>query len=303
MSALTLGTVQLGLPYGLHAGTEVPSGERSLDILRTANTCGIHMLDTARDYGVSEAVIGEHLSRSDGADEAKVITKFRIPSECESSYPAMRQHVRNSLHDSLAALRLPKVHALLFHKAMQQDLRTLLPPLADILQELQEEGLIGLGGLSAYRPEDVEPVIGNTIFSCVQVPLNIFDAFLHREGWLTEMADAGTFVFARSIFLKGLLLESPERLGPGFEDAAPFLRSLARMAEQASLTIAELAFSYVRHMRGVGSIVFGADHAGQVRENVRLLTIPPLPEGLMQEADIIFRNVPGHIIVPGLWKS
>lgn len=303
MKTLTLGTVQLGLPYGLHASSEAPSRAWSLDILRAADACGIRMLDTARDYGVSEQVIGEHLAQSEGKTEAQVITKFRIPSSLERSHADMRRHVRGSLQDSLTALRQSSVHALLFHKAMHQDLRMLLPPLTDILHELREEGLIGHGGLSAYRPADVEPVIGNAIFSCVQVPLNIFDAYLHRVGWLEAMADAGVFVFARSVFLKGLLLESPDRLAGGLEVAAPYLRSLARLAERASLTVAELAFSYVRHMRGVGSIVFGADHAGQVRENVRLLEVPPLSDETMEEAGELFCDVPEHVIVPGLWQS
>lgn len=300
---LTLGTVQLGLPYGLHAADAAPSMDVSMDILRTANECGINILDTARDYGVAEEVIGGFLASEDGGMKPRIVTKFRIPSEVEGSHAAMRRHVRDSLQRSLAALRQSRVHALIFHQAMHQDLRRLLPSLEDILLELREEGLIGHGGLSAYRPVDVEPVIGNATFSCVQVPLNIFDTFLHREGWLAEMADAGTFVFARSVFLKGLLLQSPDRLSGGLEDAAPYLRSLARMAEQASLSVAELTFSYVRHMRGVGSIVFGADHAAQVRENMRLLEVPPLPVGMMEEAGVLFRDVPGHIIVPGLWKS
>jgi aryl-alcohol dehydrogenase-like predicted oxidoreductase len=303
MSTLTLGTVQLGLPYGLRAGDKAPSRDLSMDILRAATECGIDTLDTARDYGVAEDVIGEYLASEGGGMKPRIVTKFRIPSELEGSHGAMRRHVRDSLQRSLASLRLSRVHALLFHQAMHQDLVALLPPLMDILQELRDEGLIGHGGLSAYRPTDVEPIIGNAIFSCVQVPFNIFDPFLHREGWLAEMADAGTFVFVRSVFLKGLLLESPDRLSPGLEDAAPYLRSVARMAEQSSLTVAELAFSYVRYMRGVGSIVFGADHAGQVRENRRLLEVPPLAVGMMEEAGMLFRDVPEHIIVPGRWKS
>jgi aryl-alcohol dehydrogenase-like predicted oxidoreductase len=303
VSPLTLGTVQLGLPYGLHAGGQAPERAVAFDILRAAADCGIDTLDTARDYGVAEEVIGDCLAAGDGRTDTRIVTKFRIPSEVEGSPAEMRRLVRTSLARSLAVLRRPQVHALLFHKAMHQDLRMLLPPLTDILSELREEGLIGHAGLSAYRPADVEAVIGNPVMSCVQVPLNIFDAFLLREGWLQALAAAGTFVFARSVFLKGLLLASPDRLAPGLEDAAPHLRNLARMAGQASLTTAELAFAFVRHLEGVGSIVFGADNPGQVRENARLLDIPPLSAGLVEEAMTLFREVPEHIIAPGLWKS
>ena len=56
VSPLTLGTVQLGLPYGLHAGGQAPERAVAFDILRAAADCGIDTLDTARDYGVAEAV-------------------------------------------------------------------------------------------------------------------------------------------------------------------------------------------------------------------------------------------------------
>jgi len=303
ISPLTLGTVQLGLPYGLHAGGQAPERAVAFDILRTAADCGIDTLDTARDYGVAEDVIGEGLASMAEGLRPRIVTKFRIPPEAEGSHRAMRRHVRDSLHRSLRSLRQSHVHALLFHQAMHQDLTPLLPPLTDILAELREEGLVEHPGLSAYRPADVGPVIGHPVLTCVQVPLNIFDAFLHREGWLAQMADAGTCVFARSVFLKGLLLASPDRLDAGLADAVPYLRSLAGLAERASLTVAELAFSFVRHLEGVGSIVFGADNPGQVRENARLLEVPPLPAGLVGEAIDLFREVPEHIIVPGLWKG
>jgi aryl-alcohol dehydrogenase-like predicted oxidoreductase len=302
MTSLTLGTVQLGLPYGLHSGDEAPSRDLSMDILRTATGCGIDTFDTARDYGVAEELVGDYLASVDGGAMPRIVTKFRIPSEVEGSHGAMRRHVRDSLQRSLSSLRQSRVHALLFHKGMHQDLRALLPPLTDILAELREEGIVDHPGFSAYRPEDVEPVIGSSVITCVQVPLNIFDAFLHREGWLRDLSAAGTFVFARSVFLKGLLLEQPDRLRPGLQEAGPHLLSLARLAERASLTVAELAFSFVRHMEGVGSIVFGADHADQVRDNVRLLNVPPLSAGMVEEAMALFHSVPGHIIAPGLWK-
>ena len=303
MTSLTLGTVQLGLPYGLHSGVKAPSRDLSIDILRTATGCGIDTFDTARDYGVAEECVGDYLASVEGGAMPRIVTKFRIPSELEGSPVAMRRHIRESMQRSLSSLRQSRVHALLFHKALHQDLRALLPPLIDILAELREEGLVDHPGLSAYRPEDVEPVIGSSVITCVQVPLNIFDAFLYREGWLGELSARGTFVFVRSVFLKGLLLEPPDRLRQDLQEAGPHLHSLAGLAARASLTVAELAFSFVRHMEGVGSIVFGADHPGQVRENVRLLEVPPLPAGLMEEALALFQEMPEHIIAPGLWKT
>ena len=55
---LALGTVQLGIPYGIANQTGMPDDTTALEILRAAHEHGYTWLDTAAGYGQSEAVIG-----------------------------------------------------------------------------------------------------------------------------------------------------------------------------------------------------------------------------------------------------
>ena len=61
ISQMTLGTVQLGMSYGVNNSTGMPSEEDSFKILDTAYENGITMLDTSDDYGKSEEVIGKYI--------------------------------------------------------------------------------------------------------------------------------------------------------------------------------------------------------------------------------------------------
>ena len=58
ITILSLGTVQLGLNYGIHNDSGKPSLETSFRILNAAMEAGINTLDTAAGYGNSEEVIG-----------------------------------------------------------------------------------------------------------------------------------------------------------------------------------------------------------------------------------------------------
>ena len=63
LSRFQLGTVQLGMTYGLGEDKEKPSLEKAMGILDAAMEQGINILDTANNYGDSEAIIGKWLDK------------------------------------------------------------------------------------------------------------------------------------------------------------------------------------------------------------------------------------------------
>ena len=61
ISRFMLGTVQLGLNYGMANTTGKPSEEKAREILNAAYESGVTVLDTAAAYGTSEEVVGNYL--------------------------------------------------------------------------------------------------------------------------------------------------------------------------------------------------------------------------------------------------
>ena len=62
---IILGTVQLGIPYGINNSLGKPSEEDAFQILDYAFNKDIRTLDSADGYGDALSVIGHYRTRSD----------------------------------------------------------------------------------------------------------------------------------------------------------------------------------------------------------------------------------------------
>ena len=74
---LILGTVQLGMKYGLHNTHGQPTTEESFSILDAALAAGIDTLDTAWAYGTAEDVLGAWLRARSLAGKVRIISKMK----------------------------------------------------------------------------------------------------------------------------------------------------------------------------------------------------------------------------------
>lgn len=301
VSRLTLGTVQLGMDYGISNNSGQPSREESFGILKMAMEAGINTLDTSPHYGNAEKLLGEWRSGGVAAQAMQVVTKFRISDHHLGNAKAAREEVIASVRASLAALKIPQIPYCLFHKGKDQPVEQALKILPPILTELQELGLIDTGGLSVYYPHEVAQVLAYDNITALQVPVNIFDQRLIHNGMFKQIQEAGKLVFARSIFLQGLFFMDPDSLSGTLVKARPYLRLLQELAIKANRSVAELAFAYIRDMPGVSSLVFGAVSTRQIQQNIGWLEGAALPPEIKESIEIVFRHVPEEILTPGVW--
>ena len=77
ISELSLGTVQLGVSYGINNQSGKPDRTQAFGILDTALTNGISALDTAAAYGDSEQVIGQWLQTIPEEKRPFITTKLK----------------------------------------------------------------------------------------------------------------------------------------------------------------------------------------------------------------------------------
>ena len=76
MNRLILGTVQLGLSYGINNMEGKPTNKQGLEILKCAAKNKILFLDTGEAYGDAPEIIGEFHSKN--SQKFSVITKFKF---------------------------------------------------------------------------------------------------------------------------------------------------------------------------------------------------------------------------------
>ena len=287
VSALSLGTAQLGQNYGIANTHGMPTLDESFDILNAALESGITSIDTARDYGASEDVIGAFLKQYKG-EKPFITTKiWHFQGE---TYADVEKYVLCEMENSLKRLGVDRVNNVMLHSTA--DIQNFGDKAAKAMRALVDRGYTDLVGASVYTEEDVRHVLSYPEYDSIQIPMSIFDQRLIHSGALEKLQKAGVTVFVRSVFLQGIFFLDPDNMTDPIlaEEAAPHVRTLRRYAEREGMSVAELAITFMRDMPGVTSLVLGADNAEQVRANVRYFDMKPISE---ETVDALHREFAG----------
>ncbi|MDF2723755.1 MAG: aldo/keto reductase [Paenibacillus sp.] len=312
LSKLTLGTVQLGMPYGIHNGGGMPSEADSFELLRQARDSGITSYDTAAAYGGSEALLGKFFSseaageHSDKSEPPLITTKIHLKPERDAGGSDIERAIREQLEQSLTRLRLSTLPIVMLHNP--QVMESFGAHVTAAFKTMRREGLIGCAGISVSRNaadeyETLWPYLRDDTYEAVQIPMNLWDHRPLQNGCVAMLGEAGKAVFVRSVFLQGLFYMKEEDLPPALQLAREPLVLLRRLCERYGVSIAQAAVSFIRDMPGVSSLVIGAEKTEQVLDNVRLVSGPPLQEEMREEILACFGDIPEFVITPPLWNS
>lgn len=299
LSSFALGTVQLGLTYGLGEHSEKPSEEVAFEILDCATDLGVNTLDTANNYGDSEAVIGKWLShrRQNNKELPFVVTK--IGPLKHGSFDILRDDIMYQLDGCLKRLGVNKLDMLMIHNF--EDYLNDRDAIQKIFADLKAQGLYDYNAISAYSHHDYS-IIAESGFDATQIPLNVFDWGQIESGGLQKLADSGIMIFTRSVFLQGLVFHTPEDLDPRMDFCFPYLNRFHELCKEFQLEPATLALSFVLSLPGVTQAVMGCDTKEQVQANCKLFdkTVKLTEEQLSKLHDA-FRGIDPRVINPGMW--
>lgn len=288
ISKLTLGTAQLGQKYGIANTIGKPSERTAVAILSTALDNGINCIDTAPVYGDSEKIIGKYFSYH--PRRCTVITKLpslniKEWSKIEYEIKTVRDWWQRSSID-LGMVPIPIY--------MVRDLSELDIIYKDLI-ELKRERLVSKFGVSIYKPSELEKALQYDIFEALEIPINLFD---HRFiPYLPKLK--GKIVFARSVFLQGLLMANPYLHFPITYEP---LSKLKKVCNEFGTNIREAAVSFVRDLPNITSLVIGTETVNQVLDNVELIKSLPLSDNLHNYILSEFADMPLEVIDPRRWK-
>lgn len=295
---LALGTVQLGMKYGIHNTTGQPSRDESFAILDTAFSTGIDTFDTARSYGDVEDIIGEWIRSRGMAGKVKVISKMRPKAlESRSEDVAVADIVCAEIRESLAHLRIDSLNGYLLHTAdhVYRD---------DVLEGLYRarmEGLVEHIGISIYdEPEALEAA--HLGLEYVQVPYNAFDQRLDRTDFFELAEKAGITTFARSPFLQGLLLMEPDQIPQHLAHARPLIELFTEIARRYDLSPLEASLLFAYRSQA-SYVVFGTETSAQLKEILAIRErLPFMATECVAEIRKAFPEVDRAIVNPSLWN-
>lgn len=297
ISTLSLGTVQLGMNYGINNATGRPDAKTSNAILSLAVESGINVLDTAGSYGDSELVIGNWLKTVNPQKRPFIVTK--VTGFTPGTYSAVKAFLQQKVALSKQRLGMEQLDMLMIHN-FDEYLRD-QDNIRQAMEELKADGDIRFTGASAYTHHDYGQ-IADTGFDATQIAVNLFDWKQIENGGMQKLKDSGMIVFARSVFLQGLVFTDPDHLPTKMEFARGTLVKFRALCEAFKLTPATLALSYVNSLPEVTSLVLGCETLQQVRENVDLINrcVTLSPEQLSAIRSC-FIDTPSRVLNPSLW--
>lgn len=303
ISRLTLGTVQLGMPYGIANKSGKPDEQTCRKVLDRAIKGGVASFDTAQGYGSSEIVLGRYF---EGRSGFTIITKTLLNLDVFASEAEIERVLTEKIEGSLERLKLNQIPVMMLHHA--SDLVKYGRKLTEACGSLVRNGYarkmgVSFGADPVQLSREIWSVARNPLFEAIQVPINVLDHRLIASGLLQEMSEAGKIIFARSIFLQGLLFLETDEIPAKLRAAGRCLNGLRRIAEGEGLTLPELAVAFVRDLPQVHSLVIGAETPAQIEHNLAWFHGPAISGRIRREIAALAADLPEWIISPHLWKD
>ncbi|QQR99551.1 MAG: aldo/keto reductase [Austwickia sp.] len=308
MSRVVLGTMSFG-DTADEAGSEA--------MFEAALAAGINGIDTANGYarGTTEGLIAPLIKRH--RDRIVLATKAGMPhADAGEHAPLSAAGLRASVEGSLRRLDVDRVDLFYLH---QPDRATPIGETLETIAALRSEGKIGALGISNYSAWQALEIVHEAKRIGMPGPVvaqNVYNLVARRmeDEWF-EFADRyGVLTMCYNPLAGGLLVrrpdeEAPSRFSgsvlaemyrkrywtPGVLDA---VRTLADLADEAGISLVELALRWMVSVPGPGALLLGGGKVDQLQANLAALAKGPLDADLTARCsaptDLIKGSMPAY---------
>lgn len=302
---LVIGGAQFGIPsYGINNHQVLEINEIA-EILEAASCCKIEYIDTAREYGKSEEVLGKILKKSNS--KIKIISKLSALSSLKYNvdHNQIREKVIDSVNKSAEMLNMP-IDILMLHRAdhfWKWD-----GIVWDTLLSLKNEGYFKNLGVSIQTPHELDILLQESSISIFQLPYNLLD-----WRWMPlvdkisqEKNKRDLLIHTRSSLLQGLLVsenisswQKANCLNPDL-----FIEWLKKTSQELGRSsIVDLSLAFIKSHNWIDGVVVGVDNKKQFLNNVELFKERGLTSS---ELDKIYYTMPKlseNTLNPSKWRN
>ncbi|TSC63998.1 MAG: oxidoreductase, aryl-alcohol dehydrogenase-like [Parcubacteria group bacterium Gr01-1014_106] len=297
VSVLGLGTVELGMKYGLGVETPPPKAE-AIALLQHVVEKGITYFDTARSYGIAEELIGE----SGIADKPGVV----IGTKCGAFYEKgedprgdeLRQRITDDVNASLQALRRNTLDLLQVHGPSAEVIER--GELLTVLGELKAQGKVRNIGIATRGEDAPRAAIRSRKVQTIQVGFNILDQRMH-DRVIPEASRADVGIIARSVFLKGVLTPRRQFLPRDLNILRARANAIEEYALRHGMELEEAAVRFVLSVSEVSALLIGTTKKEHIDAACDRIERGVLPSPIMNELSA-FRIDDEKLVDPKQWK-
>jgi len=284
---LILGTVQMGLPYGINNNSGKISLQNSIEILEYAFNNGIETLDSAESYGNAHEVIGIFHDQNPNKI-FRVITK--LPHQ-------VNDDIVKKVDGYLKELKVNQLETLMFHSyaSYEENIENF-----GLLKRLKLDKKIKTIGVSVYTNNEIEKVILNDDIDIIQLPFNLFDNTNLRSDILMKAKSKGKIIHTRSALLQGLFFKDIDDTNKIVQKLKKELTLISEISRNEKTSISALALSYCLHQKTIDNVLIGVDSLSQLKDNIKSISYKITPQTIEHIDTIEIKNL--DLLNPSLWK-
>lgn len=298
VSTIGLGTVELGLEYGI-GPKSLPTEQEAITVLKTAIELGVTYIDTARGYGLAEERIGKSgIAKQDDIVIGTKCAQFLEKGE-EVTGEELIKRIRQEVEESLRLLQVDSLQLVQLHGGSKEQIER--GELIEIMQTLKDEGKIQHVGI-ATRGEDAPlAAIASKFFETIQTAYSILDQRMASQV-LPQAQEHNVGIINRSVLLKGALTPKREHLPEELHELKTNADKAADTAEQAGMSLPTLAIRFVLSNPAISTALIGTTKAKNIEQSLQAAQQGPLPEDILSELYTLGITTPSQID-PSLWPK
>ncbi len=247
-----------------------------IDTVRAAIDNGITLIDTARGYYTSEAVVGKALR--DGYRE-----RCFLATKVHADYS--RQGIVTSLETSLKTLGVETVDLFQLHhyspEYPEESIETLV--------ELRDQGKCRYFGVSNFDAQQMRTALRVARPQSNQIVYNLLDRDIEKCE-IKQCQDAGIGILGHSTLAKGLLTgkyapghafapdderatQKPRFKGEQFARYLAVASEIEKVASDMGITLVQLAIAWVLRLPSITCALVGARTPRQIEEQVEAVGV------------------------------
>ena len=283
VSRIGLGTVEIGVAYGLDAAG-LPSEQESITLLKSVVDMGVTYIDTARGYGLAEERIGKSgISKN---EEVVIGTKFGqfLKQDRDLHGIELEKRIREDIDASRKNLNQETLQLTQFHNELED--YTDFSQIIDIAQKLQDEEKVMHVGIAVRGEAVALAAIESGFFETVQLAYNIVDQRM-AEHVLKQAQEKNIGIINRSVLVKGALTSARTKL----PETLALLKNHADQADEIAnslgIDLPTLALRFVLSNSTISTALIGTANANRIESALQALADGPLPDEILGQLETL----------------
>jgi aryl-alcohol dehydrogenase-like predicted oxidoreductase len=296
VSRIGLGTVEIGLPYGIGV-KDMPTDTEAERILKSAAEMGITYFDTARGYGVAEERIGKAgLTKNENIVIGTKCAQF-LKQEPNVTGAELEKRIREEIDTSRKNLRQESLQLVQLHSESPN--YTAFDELIAIMQKLVDEGKVQHVGIATRGEQASLAALKTNFFETLQIAYSILDQRMNREV-LPAAKKHSIGIINRSVLLKGALTPAAEKLPEALLPLKEQARQAAAIATELGTDLPTLAIRFAVSNPAISTILIGTIEPHHLETAIAATEAGPLPDDVLTELATLAIDDPSQID-PSQW--